>query len=48
MALLDKNMEILNSKLEKRTEADEDIFGKMVSVTLKQMNLNKKLSQVKR
>ena len=48
MALLDKNMEILNSKLEERTEANEDIFWKMVSVTLKQMNRTKKLAQVKR
>ena len=48
MALLDKNMEILNSKLEEPTEANEDIFWKMVSVTLKQMNLTKKLAQVKR
>ena len=48
MALLDKNMETLNSKLEERTEANEDIFWKMVSVTLKQMNLTKKLAQVKR
>ena len=35
MAVLGKCMEILNSKSEERTEADEDIFGKMVAVTLK-------------
>ena len=27
MAVLDKSMEILNWKLEERTEADEDVFG---------------------
>ena len=36
-------MEILNSKPEARTEADEDIFGKMVAVTLKQMSPYQKI-----
>ena len=31
-------MEILNSKLEESTEADEADFGKMVSATLRRMN----------
>ena len=35
MAVLGKYMEILNSKSEECTEADEDIFVKMVAVTLK-------------
>ena len=32
MAISDRSMDILNSKLEERTEADEDVFGKMVAV----------------
>ena len=35
---LDKSMEILNSKRKEHTEADDDAFGKMVAITLKQMN----------
>ena len=35
MAVLDKCMEILNSKPEEQTVADEDVFGKIVAVTLK-------------
>ena len=31
-------MEILKSKPEERTEADEDVFSKMFAVTLKRMN----------
>ena len=38
MTLLDKSMEILKSKPEERTEADEDVFSKMFAVTLKRMN----------
>ena len=38
MDVLDKSIEVLNSKPEERTEADADIFGKMVAVTLKRMN----------
>ena len=38
MAVLDKSMEILNPKMEERKEADKDIFGKMLAVTLKRMN----------
>ena len=47
MAVLDKSMEILNSKPEERTEADEDVFGEMVAVTLKKINPYQKLSDVK-
>ena len=36
--VLDKSIEILNLKPEERTEADVDIFGKMVAVTLKPLN----------
>ena len=43
MVVLDKSMEILNSKPEERTEADENIFGKMIVVTLKRMNLYLKI-----
>ena len=35
MAVLDKSMEILNSKPEEHTEAHEDAFSKMIAVTLK-------------
>ena len=38
MTLLDKSMEILKSKPEERTEADEEVFSKMFAVTLKRMN----------
>ena len=38
MAVLDKSMEIVISKPEERTEADEDVFRKMVVVALKWMN----------
>ena len=38
MAVLEKSTEILNSKSKEPTEADDDIFGKMVAVTLKWMN----------
>ena len=38
MTVLDKSMEILNSKPEERAEADENIFEKMVVVTVKRMN----------
>ena len=38
MAVLGKYKEILNSKSEECTEADEDIFVKMVAVTLKWIN----------
>ena len=38
IAVLDYSMEILNTKPEERTEVDEDVFGKMVPVTLKRMN----------
>ena len=48
MAVLDKSMEILNSKPEERAEADEDIFGKMVAVTLKRMNPYQKIIARKR
>ena len=43
MVVLDKSMEILNSKPEERTEADEDIFGKMVAATLKRLNPYQKI-----
>ena len=43
MAVLGKSMEILNSKPEERTEADKDIFVKMVAVTLKRMNPYQKI-----
>ena len=43
MAVLGKSMEILNSKPEERAEADKDIFGKMVAVTLKRMNPYQKI-----
>ena len=48
MAVLDKSMKILNSKPEERAEADEDIFGKMVAVTLKRMNPYQKIIARKR
>ena len=32
MAVSDKSMDILNSKLEERTESDKDVFGKVVAV----------------
>ena len=35
MAVLGKRMEILNSKPEEQTAPDEDVFGKIVAVTLK-------------
>ena len=43
LAVLDKSMRVLNSKPEKRTEANEDIFGKMVAVTLKRTNPYQKI-----
>ena len=43
MAVLDKRMEILNSKPEVRAEANEDAFGKIVAVTLKRMNPYQKI-----
>ena len=43
MADLDKSMEILNSKPEERTETDEDVYGEMVAVTLKQINPYQKI-----
>ena len=43
LAVLDKSMQVLNSKPEKRTEANEDIFGKMVAVTLKRTNPYQKI-----
>ena len=48
MAVLDKSMEILKSKPEERAEADEDIFRKMVAVTLKRMNPYQKIIARKR
>ena len=48
MAVLDKSVEILNSKPEERTETDEDIFGKMVAETLKRMNLYQKIIKRKK
>ena len=47
MVVLDKSMEILNSKPEERTEADEDVFGEMVAVTLKQINPYQKIIGLK-
>ena len=41
-------MEILNSKLEEHTETDEDVFREKVAVALKQINLTKKLLELKR
>ena len=38
MAVLDKSMETLNLKPEEHTEADKNIFGKIVVVTLRRMN----------
>ena len=35
MAVLDKSMKTLNSKPEQCTEVYEDVFGKIVAVTLK-------------
>ena len=38
MAALDRSMEISHSKPGEYTEADEDVFGNMVAITLKRMN----------
>ena len=38
MAVLERSIEILNSKPEELRETDEDIFGKMIAGTLKRMN----------
>ena len=38
VAVLNKSMEILNSKPGERTEANEDVFGKTVAGTLKRMS----------
>ena len=42
--MVDKSMEILNSKPEERKEADEDIFGKMIAVTLIRINPYQKIT----
>ena len=42
--MVDKSMEILNSKPEERKEADEDIFGKMIDVTLIRINAYQKIT----
>ena len=42
--MVDKSMEILNSKPEVRKEADEDIFGKMIAVTLIRINPYQKIT----
>ena len=43
ITVLDKSTEILNSKPEERTEADEDVFEKMIAVTLKWINTYQKI-----
>ena len=42
--MVDKSMEILNSKPEECKEADEDIFGKMIDVTLIRINAYQKIT----
>ena len=48
MVVVDKSMQILNSKPEERTKTNEDVFGEIVAVNLKRMNTYHKIITCKK